>query len=126
MGGAVVSGGTLVVVVSVGVLVVAVVVAVVDDVVVVADGRVVDDGVLAGLLPLPVANSTRPKMIVAISVTTATPHSARTHGLRYQGEGSSAEPNSSSALTPKLESSLELRPASYGAPLSPTGSDRIG
>jgi hypothetical protein len=102
MGGAVVSGGTLVVVVSVGVLVVAVV----GDVVV-ADGLVVGDGVVAGLLPLPVANSTRPKMIVAIRVTTATPHSARTHGLRYQGEGSSAEPNSSSVFTPKLESFLE-------------------
>jgi hypothetical protein len=102
MGGAVVSGGTLAVVVSVGVLVVAVV----GDVVV-AGGLVIDDGVVAGLLPLPVASSTRPKMIVAIRITTATPHSARTHGLRYQGEGSSAELNSSSVFTPRLESFLE-------------------
>jgi hypothetical protein len=97
-GGAVVSGGRLVVV-SVGV------------VVVVGDGFVVDDRVVVdggGLVgpppPLPLASMTRPQMIVAISITTATPHSARTHGLRYQGGGSSAEVNSSSPFSPSLES----------------------
>lgn len=78
-----------------------VVVVVVDDGFVVDDGRVVDGGVLAGPPPLPLASSTRPQMIVAIRATTATPHSARTQGLRYQGEGSSV--NSSSPFSPSLE-----------------------
>jgi hypothetical protein len=95
-GGADDSGGTDVVVVS-DVVVGAVVVVVVDD------GRVVDGGVLAGPPPrLSLASMTRPQMIVAIRSTTATPHSARTQGLRYQGEGSSV--NSSSPFSPNLES----------------------
>jgi hypothetical protein len=99
-GGADDSGGTDVVVVS---EVVVGVVVVVGDGFVVDDGRVVDGGVLGGPPPpLPLASSTRPQMIVAIKTTIATPHSARTQGLRYQGEGSSV--NSSSPFSPNLES----------------------
>jgi hypothetical protein len=114
MGGAVVSGGTTAVVVPVGVFVVVVagdVVVVAGDVVVgdvvVGDGLVVGAGVVAGPPPLPAASSTRPKMIVAIRITTATPHSARTHGLRYQSEGSSAGLNSSVVLMSRPESFFE-------------------
>lgn len=104
-GDAVVSGGISVVVVSVG----AVVGVVVGDGFVVDDGAVIDDdGVLAGGPPLlPVARMTRPQMIVAIRITTAKPHSARTHGLRYQGDGSSAEVNSSSLFSPSPKSLSE-------------------
>jgi hypothetical protein len=103
-GGAVVSGGTSVSVVSLGV----VVIVVVGDGFVVDDGLVVDGGGLTGPPPpLPLASTTRPQMIVVIRITTAKPHSARTHGLRYQAEGSPAEANSSSLFSPSLESLWE-------------------
>jgi hypothetical protein len=93
-------------VVSVGVVVVGVVV--VGDVVVFDDFVVVDDGVVAGPPPLlPVASAMRPKMIVAIRITTARPHSARTHGLRNQGEEFSSRLNSSLLFAPRVESLLE-------------------
>jgi hypothetical protein len=92
-----------VVIVSVGVVVVGMVV--VGGVVVVDDFVVVDDGAVAGPPPpLPVASAMRPKMIVAIRISTARPQSARTHGLRNQAEGFSSGLNSSSLFPPRRES----------------------
>jgi hypothetical protein len=91
-----------VVIVSVGVVVMVVVVG---EVVVVDGFVVVDDGAVAGPPPpLPLASAMRPKMIVAIRSTTARPHSAKTHGLRYQGEEFSSRLNSSSLFSPRRES----------------------
>jgi hypothetical protein len=73
---------------------VSVVVGVVDDGVgdglVVCEDVVVDECVVAGvgeLPPPPLARMARPAMIIAIRITTARPHRARTHRLRYQGDG---------------------------------------
>jgi hypothetical protein len=70
---------------------------------VVADGRVV-----AGPPPpLPVAKMMRPYTMIPIRITTARPHSASTHGLRYQGDDVSAVPNGSSWFPPRLKSCSE-------------------
>ena len=73
---------------------VSVVVGVVDDGVgdglVVCEDVVVDECVVAGvgaLPPPPLARMARPEMMIAIRTTTARPHRARTHRLRYQGDG---------------------------------------
>jgi hypothetical protein len=70
-----------------------VVVGVVDDGVgdglVVCEDVVVDECVVAGvgaLPPPPLARMARPEMMIAIRITTARPHRARTHRLRYQGD----------------------------------------
>jgi hypothetical protein len=68
---------------------------------VVADGRVV-----AGPPPpLPVAKMMRPYTMIPIRITTARPHSASTHGLRYQDV--LAVPNGSSWFPPRLKSCSE-------------------
>ena len=65
-------------------------------------------------------------MIVAIRITTARPHRARTHRLRYHGDGFSAAPNRSSTVLPMLKSCFEQPSTSYGGRLPPTRRNRIG
>jgi|GEM_PF-5800447 len=76
---------------SVVVVVGSVVDGVVDSVVVVVrDDAGVEVRVVVGagaLPPLPRAKTSRPKMMTAIRVITARPHSARTHRFRYHGDG---------------------------------------
>jgi hypothetical protein len=62
----------------------------VGDGLVVCEDVVVDECVVAGvgaLPPPPLARMARPEMMIAIRTTTARPHRARTHRLRYQGDG---------------------------------------
>jgi hypothetical protein len=69
---------------------VSVVVGVVGDGLVVCGDVVVDECVVAvvgALPPPPLAKMARPEMMIAIKITTARPHRARTHRLRYHGDG---------------------------------------
>ena len=61
-----------------------------DGLVVLYEDVVVDECVGAGagaVPPPPLARMARPEMMIAIRTTTARPHRARTHRLRYQGDG---------------------------------------